>query len=177
MKEHRYAARLDVLRSPFELYSAICRVVPHAHAAGWSVAPVAAGFLIRGPDDPPRIRAIEVRGREMIVDFAGSHELEPALSLTARCVIVRLTGGAPKDTNELRARVDAHVQTRAAAIGAAVRLGDPQAVRVHGRLIRGFSARAVPLTDAASLVLQRVGIGGKRSMGCGVFCAEGSRWS
>jgi hypothetical protein len=177
LKEHRYLVSLARLRSSFDLYSAICRVVPEAHGAGWAIAPAHAGFLIRGPSKSPRIVALTIGGRCERVEIGGTIDVEAARSLVARCVIVRLTNGLPSSHDEMRRVVDAHVQARASAIGVSVELGQPRAVRVHGRMIRGFSARATTTSDCASIELQRLGIGGKRSMGCGVFCAEGSLWS
>lgn len=177
MKEHRYSAGLSLLRSPFDLYAAISRVVPEAHGAGWAIAPTIAGFIIRGPSVPPGIKGLSIYGRDVRVDSAGTHDLESTRTLVSRCVLVRITGGAPVSEDELRRRVSAIVRERAAAIGVDIDLGAARGVRVHGRLLRGFAARATASTDEASLALQRAGIGGKRSSGCGVFCAEGSPWA
>jgi CRISPR-associated protein Cas6 len=40
---------------------------------------------------------------------------------------------------------------------------------IHGRKVVGFSLAAHGLSDADSIKLQSVGIGGRRAMGCGIF--------
>jgi CRISPR-associated protein Cas6 len=49
--------------------------------------------------------------------------------------------------------------------------GDPirRSIKVKGRKIVGYSVEVSGLNDQASIRLQVLGLGGKRSMGCGVF--------
>lgn len=174
--EHRYRVDLRGLRSPFDLYAAISRVLPEAHGAGWAISPAGVGFVVRGPERAPTLEGLLIAGSMRDVQLVESVALAPARRLRSSCVIVRLTDGAPDSVSALRARVETHVRERAAALGVRVELGEPAGVRVHGRLIRGFAARAFADTDEAAIALLRTGIGGKRSMGCGVFFAEGQPW-
>lgn len=174
--EHRYRVDLRKLRSPFELYGAISHVLPDAHGAGWAIAPAGPGFVIRGPERAPKIERLFVGGSWQDAVLVQSVALASARHMHARCVVVRLTDGGPVTPRDFRRVVEEHVAARGRALGVRIELGGPTGVRVHGRFIRGFEAHAVAHSDAASLALMREGVGGKRSMGCGVFFAVGQPW-
>jgi CRISPR-associated endonuclease/helicase Cas3 len=42
-------------------------------------------------------------------------------------------------------------------------------LRIGGKRVVGFAVRVTGLTPQESLLLQEVGVGGRRRMGCGVF--------
>jgi CRISPR-associated protein Cas6 len=42
-------------------------------------------------------------------------------------------------------------------------------VSIHGKKVVGFSLVARDLSDQDSITLQSLGLGGRRSMGCGIF--------
>jgi hypothetical protein len=166
--EHYYDTEREVT-DRFRLYAAISRVLPEAHGAGWAIAPAGRGFVIRGPAAAPRIPVLQYGSERVQAKPRGSAAIAHSEFLVASIVIVRLTDG-PGDRDSFRARVLAHVKTRAAALGAdEVQLGHEWGVRVHGRLIRGFGCWVRAGVPDASIAVQTVGIGGKRSMGAGVF--------
>ena len=174
MIEHRYhlagSGRLDA----FRLYAAICRALPCAHGAGWAIAARdGREFVIRGPDSAPQITRLDLDG-DGSVTLVGSTTIAPAPALSSRIVVIRLTRPPPLGDPEFRARVVAHITDRAEILGADhVEVSpDPQHVRVHGRAVRGYGVRVTTSDPKASLRVLELGIGGKRSMGCGVFFAE-----
>jgi CRISPR-associated endonuclease/helicase Cas3 len=95
--------------------------------------------------------------------------LMPASSLYARIVTIKkFTESEP---------FLAAVQRQLAQLGitAAVELPrdgrtrSRRIVTIHGRKVVGFSLAVHRLSDADSIKLQSVGIGGRRAMGCGIF--------
>lgn len=175
--EHRYELR-GPRPSPFALYGALSRAIPDAHRSGWAIAPchLRSGFVIRGVEIAPDPRAVVLGGRDVPVRIVESAELRPARELWSPIVVIKLTV-MPVSPAEFRAAVERNVRERCAAIGVhQVELGAEREVRVHGRRVRGFEivVRADDPDAAARLLAS--GLGGKRSMGCGVFHDAGSPW-
>lgn len=170
MIEHRYRVDGARIGDGFQLYAAISRVFPAAHGARWAIARTLEGFAIRGPEAAPAITAITIH-RPARVRLQESVPLAPSEFLRASIAIVRLTAPPPSSSTEFRQRVYEHVADRGRALGARdVRIGTHElGVRVHGRLIKGFEAWCWTPDADASIAIQATGIGGKRSMGCGVF--------
>lgn len=178
--EHRYEMRCP-RPAPFALYGALSRVLPEAHRSGWTIAPchVRSGFVIRGPDTAPDPRSIYLGGRSVPVRLVESAELylatESAIDLWSPIVVIRLTAVPPAPA-EFRSGVERNVRERCEAMGVVdVHLGVERTIRVHGRGVRGFEVRARCQQPGAAALLS-TGIGGKRSMGCGVFHDARSPW-
>jgi CRISPR-associated protein Cas6 len=95
--------------------------------------------------------------------------LVPAASLYARMVTIK------KFTEPLPFLEAAHRQLAKLGINATLELpGDERTrcrriVSIHGKKVVGFSLVARDLSDQDSITLQSLGLGGRRSMGCGIF--------
>jgi hypothetical protein len=175
--EHRYELR-GPRPAPFALYGALSRAMPEAHGAGWTIAPchLRSGFVIRGVDVAPDPRAVTLGGRDVPVRIVESAELHPARELWSPLIVIKLTV-MPTGAAEFRAAIKRHVRERCAALGVVdVELGAEREIRVHGRRVRGFEVTACADDAEAAARLLAVGLGGKRSMGCGVFHDVRSPW-
>lgn len=174
--EHRYEL-CGPRPSPFALYGAISRQVPEAHGARWSISLCSQrrGFVVRGPMRAPIIDQIAVRSHRAIVRLAESVELLPARELWSPIVVIKLTQ-MPSNPVAFRSAIARHISERCTALGIEhAELGAERSVRVHGRGVRGFEVRA-RCSAAAAEALLVAGLGGKRSMGCGVFHDARSPW-
>ena len=178
------------------LYAAICRLIPQAHEAKWlSVHPLAgrtADALLLLP--PRAFLTLRVPATQIhqILPLAGTvlrigeHEiglgppniyaLRPASNLVARQVVIRLTDVPKKADGTLDKEAMAQSflrqtqrQLAAMSVRAEISLGAPRQVVVNGRRVLGFTVRLAGLSDRDSLQVQTQGLGGKRTMGCGVF--------
>jgi len=188
----------------YALYGALSRVVQVVHGARWlgvhplSGTPMDDANLRLGQRSELRLRLPAERIAEVLplagakLDVAGSslrlgapkvHALEPAASLDARLVAIKLTR-APRRLNEALERealdVEGFAERYAGEIArqlAAIGIGGPfelrgrRSVTVGGRRVLGYSVRVIGLSADQSIALQEKGIGGKRRMGCGVFRA------
>ena len=177
----------------YALYGALSRAIPAVHGADWiAIHGIAAkqadatltferaGRLrIRVPSD--RIgellvlagSSIEVAGHRVEIGVPTVHPLLPAAILDARLVVIRLTGGIPKpfDNEAYERRFLAEARRQLAALGTTGELviSGRQCLRVGGQRVIGCSVRVGGLSSDDSIKLQIEGIGGKRTMGCGVF--------
>lgn len=176
----------------YALYAAITRQLPNLHSAPWlgieliSGVPWRAGIIVlptRGASLRLRIPAdhyghvLPLAGRRLDL---GSHiirlgipsarPLLPAASLYARAVTIK------KFTDPEPFLDAARRQLEALNLNAALELPlDEQGrhrrriLKIHDKTIVGFSLAAHGLNDDDSLRLQSIGIGGRRTMGCGLF--------
>ena len=177
----------------YALYGALSRVLPSVHGADWiaihgiaaqqadaNLSLERAGRLrIRVPSE--RIgemialagTSIEIAGHSVEIGAPTVHPLVPAAILDARLVVIRLTGGIPKpfDNEVFERRFLAEAHRQLAALGATGELviSGRQSLRVGGQRVIGCSVRVGGLSSDDSIKLQIEGIGGKRTMGCGVF--------
>jgi CRISPR-associated protein Cas6 len=177
----------------YALYGAVSRAIPSVHGANWiAIHGIAAkqadtnltleraGRLrIRVPSD--RIgellalagTSIEIAGCALEIGAPTVHPLVPAAILDARLVVIRLTGGIPKpfDNELFERRFLAEGRRQLVALGVAGELviSGRQSLRVGGQRVIGCSVRVGGLSSDDSIKLQIDGIGGKRTMGCGVF--------
>ncbi len=177
----------------YALYGALSRALPCVHGADWiAIHGIAAkqadsnltlermGRLrIRVPSE--RLgellaltgTTIEVAGHPIEIGVPTIHPLVPAAILDARLVVIRLTGGIPKpfDNEAFERRFLAESRRQLAALGATGELviSGRQSLRVGGQRVIGCSVRVGGLSSEDSIKLQIGGIGGKRTMGCGVF--------
>jgi CRISPR-associated protein Cas6 len=177
----------------YALYGALSRAIPSVHGADWiAIHGIAAkqadvnltleraGRLrIRVPSE--RIgellalagTSIDLAGHPVEIGAPTVHPLVPAAILDARLVVIRLTGGIPKpfDNEAFERRFLAEARRQLAALGATGELviSGRQSLQVGGQRVIGCSVRVGGLSSDDSLKLQIDGIGGKRTMGCGVF--------
>jgi CRISPR-associated protein Cas6 len=116
---------------------------------------------------------LNIAGHDVELGPPTVHPLIPAAMLDARLVVIKLTAGigSPFDRAafETRFLAEAHRQLAKHEIVGAIELSGRQRLTVGGRRIIGYSLRVGGLTAESSLKLQIVGLGGKRTMGCGIF--------
>lgn len=170
MIEHRYLMDIHPADG-WELNKAIAAVLPEVRGAGWAIAPVQTGFIIRGPTSAPTIQSLMLGERRARVEHSESVELEPALRLASPLVVTRLRIDIPDDQVAFHAKVAAQITARATELGAVSTDVSTEvrrtSVRDHG--LRGFAVRVRTARRTAALEILRYGIGHHRAMGCGVF--------
>lgn len=161
---------------PFALYGAISRVAPSLHGAGLGIAQRDDFVVVRG-DEPPRLpECVTVGGCRVALEYVGTLALQPSARLHATMVAIKTTRCDPSHP-EFRARVQSEVGRQLVAIApsATATLGDRWTVRVHGRSVVGCAV-SVECAPTDAVAIQARGLGGKRSMGCGVFFPEVWTW-
>jgi CRISPR-associated protein Cas6 len=187
----------------YALYGALSRVLPELHGARWlSICGIGAkasgpGMLalhqpgtlrLRIPADrittiiPLAGKQLDIAGRPVVLGVPTVAPLIPAAALDARLVFIRLTDGANGEADKFapeefatRFLAEANRQLVKLAINCNLALRGRQEIRVGGKRLIGNSVLATGLSDEDSLKLQIAGIGGKRTMGCGVFRAARAR--
>lgn len=176
------------------LYGALSRLIPGVHGADWIAIHGIAGKrlnpeeLTLEPMGALRVRVpvnkiaellvlaganLEVSGRHVEIGAPTVHALTPVAALDARLVVIRLTGGItrPFDRAEFERRFVAEAQRQLVKHGIRgdLELSGRQSLRVGGQRVLGHSVRVLGLSADDSLKLQICGLGGKRTMGCGIF--------
>lgn len=178
----------------YPLYGALSRAIPAVHGAEWigihgiagkrldteKLAIDSRGVLrVRVPAD--RIATllalagttIEIGGHAVTIGAPTVHPLTPVATLDARLVVIRLTGGVPKpfDRKVFERRFIAECQRQLIEheIRGDLELSGRASVRVGGQRVIGHAVRVRGLSPDHSLKLQSLGVGGKRTMGCGLF--------
>lgn len=124
---------------------------------------------------------LDVSGAKLAIGVPTVNALEPATRLDARLVVVKLTS-APHRTNAVLGRetldTDAFAsryvgelarQLRTLGIEGVPELRGRRSITVGGNRVVGYSVRVGGMTPEQSIALQTHGLGGKRSMGCGIF--------
>jgi CRISPR-associated protein Cas6 len=182
-KDHGYA-----------LYGALSRQVPAVHGATWIGIHGIAGKLANPeeltlePMGTLRVRVptdkigellvlagatLDVAGRRVEVGAPTVHPLTPVAALDARLVVIRFTGGISKpfDRQAFDQRFVAEAQRQLVKheIRGELELCGRQSLSVGGQRVIGHSVRVLGLSADDSLKLQIHGLGGKRTMGCGIF--------
>lgn len=176
----------------YALYSAITRQLPALHDQSWlgiellSGIPWREGIIVlptrgatlrlRIPADrygqviPLAGRRLDISGHPLRLGIPIARPILPAASLYARCVTIKKFTDADPFLDAARRQLDA------LGINATLELPtDEQSrprrrtIKIHGKLIVGFSLAAHDLSDEHSLKLQSEGLGGRRAMGCGIF--------
>lgn len=176
----------------YALYAAITRQLPSLHGQTWlglellSGVPWREGIIVlptrgaslrlRIPADhyghvlPLAGRRLDISGHTIRLGIPIARPLQSASSLYARCVTI-------KKFTEPEPFLDAALrQLDALDITATLELPlDEQGrfrrriITIQGKHVVGFSLAAHNLNDDDSLRLQSIGIGGRRTMGCGIF--------
>ena len=173
------------------LYAAITKRVPSLHSVAWlgieliSGVPWAQGVIalpehsaslrLRLPADkfaqvlPLAGSRLELDDYALRLGIPLARPLMPASSLYARIVTIKkFTEPEP---------FLAAVQRQLAQFGLTATVELPRdghtrsrrIITIHGRKVVGFSLAVHGLSDADSIKLQSIGIGGRRAMGCGIF--------
>ena len=173
------------------LYAAITKHVLSLHSAPWLGVELISGvpwdrgvialptrngsLRLRLPADklaqvlPLAGARLELDGYTLRLGLPVARPLVPASSLYARIVTIKkftepepFLGAARRQlaqldiTGTLELPHDGGTRSR-------------RIITIHGRKVVGFSLAAHGLSDADSIKLQSVGIGGRRAMGCGMF--------
>lgn len=180
----------------YALYGAMSRLVPGVHGASWIGIHGIAGKLANPeeltlePMGTLRVRVptdkigellalagatLDVSGRRVEVGAPSVHPLTPVAALDARLVVIRFTGGISKpfdrEAFDKRFVAEAQRQLVKHEIRGDLELCGRQSLRVSGQRVIGHSVRVLGLSPDDSLKLQILGLGGKRTMGCGIFRA------
>jgi CRISPR-associated protein Cas6 len=181
----------------YALYGALSRAVPELHGASW-LAVQGIGAKLLGPDTltlhptgslrvripldrigtvlPLAGKIVEISGRPLVIGVPSVLPLQPAPVLDARLVVIKLTGGVKHEGLPF-APLDFATRFQAEAVRQLARLGitnelrilGRSSVKVGGQRVIGCAVQVVGLSAEQSILLQVRGIGGKRTMGCGVF--------
>lgn len=178
----------------YQLYGALSRGIPALHGADWIGIHGIAGKrldarrlgidargVLRVRIPPDRITlllgltgaTIELAGQGVEIGAPSVHALTPVATLDARLVVIRLTGGVPKPFNaktfESRFVAECQRQLVEHDIRGDLELSGRGSLRVGGQRVIGYAVRVHGLSPDHSLKLQSIGLGGKRTMGCGLF--------
>jgi CRISPR-associated protein Cas6 len=178
----------------YALYGAMSRLVPGVHGATWiGIHGIAAKLanpeeLTLEPMGTLRVRVpadkigellalagatLEVSGRRVDIGAPTVHALTPVAALDARLVVIRFTGGLAKPFDraafDMRFVAEAQRQLLRHEVRGDLELCGRQSLTVGGQRVIGHSVRVLGLSADDSLKLQIHGLGGKRTMGCGMF--------
>lgn len=173
------------------LYSAISQAIPDLHETDWLGIEQISGFpsdkgvitlpnrgarlSLRIPADkfgeviPLAGKRLEIDGHKIRIGIPIARPFTSASALYSRIVTIRgfteipgFLEAAKKQINELK--IDTTLELPAEDMSRHRRI-----IIIKNRKIVGFSLIAKGLNEEDSLKLQTHGIGGKRSMGCGIF--------
>ena len=178
------------------LYAALSQSLPAVHLATWlAVHPLPGQFVAKRLHMPSRAcltlripashvptllplagRTLQVGTASIVLGAPSIRALCPAASLRSRVVAIRLTEPPSRadgtlDLEQMAAQARAEMQRQLSQnrVSAQLTLGKRRSLTVSGRRFVGWAARLDGLSALDSLVVQANGIGGKRTMGCGVF--------
>jgi CRISPR-associated protein Cas6 len=181
----------------YALYGALSRAVPSIHQADW-IGIQAIAARLAGPERPEHLTLeplgrlqlrvpaaklsvligltgtrLEIQGHPIELGAPTVQPLVPAATLDSRLVVIRLTNGVPKPFDQAvfdqRFVAEAQRQLLKHEIRGDLELCGRQRLTVGGQRVLGHSVRVLGLSAEDSLKLQIHGIGGKRTMGCGIF--------
>lgn len=184
----------------YALYGALSRALPQLHDARWWSVQMVPGRMITpdlldlGGGSTLRLRVpvdkiaaviplagatLDVHGAALTLGPPAVHPLMPAPELDAHLVVIKLTHGLTKpfDGPAFNQRFEAEARRQLATVGVEgeLSLRGRRAITVGGRRVIGHAVRVAGLAPEHSVKLQIAGLGGKRTMGCGVFRAARDR--
>lgn len=183
------------------LYSALSRVLPEIHQSHWCAVHPLSGRIVgdalvlhKGSQLVLRVPAgripillklagqrLSLGGDSLRVGAPSIRQVMPAAELKSLRVAIRLTEVPRRpdgvlDRIKMASLVEEELKRQLQALGvsAQVQMGRRLRLTVAGRAFVAWQVTLRGLSDDDSLVIQRRGLGGKRSMGCGVFapCRE-----
>ncbi|HEX6984843.1 MAG TPA: type I-MYXAN CRISPR-associated protein Cas6/Cmx6, partial [Planctomycetaceae bacterium] len=117
--------------------------------------------------------AFEIAGTALRLRPPTVQALRPAPALRSRLVTIKPREGFTDEAFAAAARRQLDALGVSPAAAAAV--GRRRTLRIRGREIIGHELILEGLTAAESLAVQAAGLGGRRSMGCGLFVPLGVR--
>jgi len=168
----------------YALYSAISRLVPEIHEAkNIGVHPIRGTYSGNGElmlRDSSRLvvrmeseqigQFLKLAGKKFEIDSysfrVGVPEvrlLRPRAALYSRLVTIK-GFMEPKEFLEAAKR-----QLEKIEVQAELQVGERRTFRIKDKQVVGFEVRVADLNAETSLLLQEIGIGGRRHMGCGIF--------
>jgi len=169
----------------YALFGAMARVLGDLHGATWlavhplpgiprpdgllALQPRRGGLQVRvEPAQIPRVLALagktlDIDGHRVHVGVSRIYPLHAASSLTARMVVIKGFQEPEPFAEAVKRQLDA------LGVTAEVEVGRRRVVTIAGDKVVGFGTTLHGLSDEASLIVQRAGIGGRQRMGCGVF--------
>lgn len=175
----------------YALYSAISRICPELHEQqGLSIQTIPGelqdfGFIrltdksklrIRVPDVFASVACrlvgaeMEINGCRILLGAPTIYSLAPFPDLKARIVTIKGFTELPPFEKALRRQMEAlGIEAEVFVPTTATGSPDRKSLTIRGLAIVGFGVRITGLSPHDSLLLQEVGVGGKRKMGCGVF--------
>jgi CRISPR-associated protein Cas6 len=138
--------------------------------------------VINIPELMPLIGAsLDVAGYPLLLGSPTIRTLSPSRSLDARLVAIKVTnptrlarpedGRQVLDAKSLQGRFEAEAkrQLDRLQVRGELAVQGRRSIQVAGRHVIGFSVRITGLSETDSLRVQEDGLGGKPSMGCGIF--------
>lgn len=169
----------------YALFGALARVLGDLHGAPWlAVHPLAGvprddgllalqrrrgGLQLRvDPAQIPRVlplagKTLDIDGHRVQVGVSRIYPLRPAPTLTARMVVIKGFQEPEPFADAVKRQLDS------LGVQAEVEVGRRRIVTIAADKVVGFGTTIHGLSDDASLIVQRAGIGGRQRMGCGVF--------
>ncbi|MEI7893887.1 MAG: type I-MYXAN CRISPR-associated protein Cas6/Cmx6 [Myxococcales bacterium] len=169
----------------YALFGALCRILGDLHGADWLAVHPLRGILLTGdemalatktpalqlrvtPDSIPTVfplagRTLDVAGAKVHVGVSSVRVLRPSPALQSRQVTIK----GYTEEEPFRDRID--VALASMNIEGQQALERRRVVSIDGRVVVGFGLAIRGLSEADSLHLQYVGLGGRRRFGCGVF--------
>ncbi|MCI0336410.1 MAG: type I-MYXAN CRISPR-associated protein Cas6/Cmx6 [Acidobacteria bacterium] len=168
----------------YGLYGAISRIIPEAHGTDWLAIETVPGaargdgvtqldqqarLKIRIPQDRVSLmlklagKRLEVDGHAIRLGAPQIFLLKPATTLYARIVTIKgFTEPEPFLDAVCRKLDELGVKSEPV-------VGERRVLKVGNHTIVGFGLTVHELSEEGSLILQELGIGGRRRMGCGFF--------
>lgn len=169
----------------YALFAALARVLGDLHGASWlavhplpgvprpdgllGLQPRRGGLQLRvEPVQIPRVltlagKTLDIDGHRVHVGVSRIYPLRPAASLTARMVVIKGFLEPEPFAAAVKRQLDG------LGVSATVEVGRRRIVTIANDKVVGFGTTLHGLSDDASLIVQRAGIGGRQRMGCGVF--------
>ncbi|MCW5968131.1 MAG: type I-MYXAN CRISPR-associated protein Cas6/Cmx6 [Blastocatellales bacterium] len=168
----------------YVLFSAISRIIPEAHAADWLAVETIPGLArgdgltqidqesnlrIRLPQDRVHLmlklagKKLDLKGHSIRLGAPQIFLLRPASALYARIVTIKGYTEPEPFLDAVCRKLD-----QLGVKGEPV-IGPRRVLKVGNHTIVGYALVIHELSDDGSLLLQEVGLGGRRHMGCGIF--------
>jgi len=191
--EVRFPARGNKLPADhgYLLYSAVSQLLPALHGTDWlgiemiSGVPFDRGLIVlptrgaklrlRIPADkfgeviPLAGKRLDIGGHQIRLGIPTARPLLPAASLYSRIVTFRNSMEIPKFLETAKREFAEKEIEATLELPKEDRSRQRRIITIKGKKIVGFSLIAHGLSDEDSLRLQSLGLGGRRSMGCGIF--------
>ncbi len=175
----------------YALYACVTKALPNLHGASWLAVEMISGIPwdkgiialprkgamlhLRIPADkfasvlPLAGKRLDIEGHILCLGIPFARPLTPASSVYARVVTIK-NHTEPDTFLEAATRKLAQININATLeLPRNGRTRTRRIVTIHDKKVVGFSLVAHGLNDEDSIKLQTIGIGGRRTMGCGIF--------